>query len=103
MSGGLSGKDVEDILRLLDATHFDEIELEVNGLTLRATRGAPNPPPLAGGGAPEGRRGAEPEPTPEPDGDAADEEAGTVPVRAPHVGIFYRAPAPDAQPFVVVG
>ena len=108
MTGGLSGKDVEDILRLLDATQFDEIELEMDGLTIRATRGA-TPPPLAGEGAPKGRRGAEPERTAEPDGEKPDTEqttagaSDTVPVVAPHVGIFYRAPAPDAEPFVEVG
>ena len=65
MSGGLSGKDVEDILRLLDATQFDQIELEMDGLTLRATRG-PIPLSLAGevprrgGGGPSQRARASP-------------------------------------------
>jgi len=32
-----------------------------------------------------------------------DEEDGLVPIKAPMLGIFYRAPKPDAPPFVQVG
>jgi acetyl-CoA carboxylase biotin carboxyl carrier protein len=109
VSGGLSGKDVEDILRLLDATRFDEIELEMDGLSLHISRGAPppaaasaKPPPLAGGGGAErrrGRRGVAPKESTASDA----EESGALPVVAPHVGIFYRAPAPDGEPYVEVG
>ena len=32
-----------------------------------------------------------------------DEEDGFIPIKAPMLGIFYRAPKPDAPPFVEVG
>ncbi len=32
-----------------------------------------------------------------------DEEDGLVPIKAPMLGVFYRAPKPDAPPFVEVG
>ena len=34
---------------------------------------------------------------------AADENAGLTPVKSPMVGTFYRAPAPDADPYIEPG
>jgi acetyl-CoA carboxylase biotin carboxyl carrier protein len=105
----LTHEDVEDILRVLDATPVDELALETERfkLTLRRapggrggwtqeheTRSAPNlvaaappagpvPPPAA----------AAPPPT----------RADATEIRAPLVGTFYRAPKPGAAPFVDVG
>jgi acetyl-CoA carboxylase biotin carboxyl carrier protein len=41
---------------------------------------------------------APPPPVPEPE-----VEAGLVPIQSPMVGTFYRAPAPDAEPYVQAG
>ncbi|HEY8487117.1 MAG TPA: acetyl-CoA carboxylase biotin carboxyl carrier protein [Limnochordales bacterium] len=62
--------------------------------------------PLAGAAAP--APVAAPVPAPQaapagPGGIAAAEDGRTVVVRAPMVGTFYRAPAPDAPPYVEVG
>ena len=47
---------------------------------------------------------AEPVPTaPAPAPAPADENAGITPIKSPMVGTFYRAPAPDAEPYVSVG
>lgn len=36
-------------------------------------------------------------------GNAVDETAGLIPIKSPMVGSFYRAPAPDADPYVEPG
>ena len=40
---------------------------------------------------------------PPPAAAPADENAGLTPIKSPMVGTFYRAPAPDAEPYVGVG
>jgi len=77
----LSPEDVKEILRLIDESEFDELELETPRFSLRfSRRGA----------------GATPEPTPTV-------LSGLVDVPAPVVGTVYRAPAPGKPPFVEVG
>jgi acetyl-CoA carboxylase biotin carboxyl carrier protein len=44
-----------------------------------------------------------PAPAPAPEAPKADECPGCVEIRAPIVGTFYRAPAPDAPPYVKEG
>jgi biotin carboxyl carrier protein len=78
----LTPEDVQEILRLIDESQFDELELETPRFTIRFTRGA----------APAGETVQ--------DTVAAD---GLVEVASPMVGTFYRAPSPGAPPFVEVG
>lgn len=83
MSGpDLTPEDVREILRLVDESRFDEFELETPTLTIRF------------------RRDAGPSQAPEAEAPAAD---GLVEITSPMVGRFYRAPAPDAPPFVGPG
>jgi acetyl-CoA carboxylase biotin carboxyl carrier protein len=79
----LSPEDVQEILRLIDESEYDEFELETPRLSIRFSRHAAGP-------------SARPEP-------AAPPEAGLVDVPAPLVGTVYRAPRPGAPPFVGVG
>lgn len=79
-SSDLSPEDVQEILRLVDESQFDEVELETPRFTIRFRRGAELPPALP-----------------------ADGSAGLVDITAPMVGTFYRAPAPGEAPFVEVG
>jgi biotin carboxyl carrier protein len=78
----LTPEDVQEILRLIDESQFDELELETPRFTIRFTRGAPTAEDAA------------------PEKAAAD---GLVEVASPMVGTFYRAPSPGAPPFVEVG
>jgi biotin carboxyl carrier protein len=78
----LTPEDVQEILRLIDESQFDELELETPRFTIRFTRGAPPAEDVA------------------PESAAAD---GLVEVASPMVGTFYRAPSPGAPPFVEVG
>jgi acetyl-CoA carboxylase biotin carboxyl carrier protein len=79
----LDDDDVREILRLIDESDVAELRVETDGLSLHVRRGAAvpeaEPPPE--------------EPSPE----------GLHPIVAPMLGVFYRAPAPGATPFVDVG
>jgi acetyl-CoA carboxylase biotin carboxyl carrier protein len=78
----LTPEDVQEILRLVEQSHFDEFELETPRFSIRF------------------RREAIPAAEPDAASQAAD---GLVEVTAPSVGTFYRASAPGAAPFVHVG
>ena len=107
----LTAKDIETITRLLEASSFDELELEMEGVKLSLRRrgattpagvvaGAPAVVPAASAAAP-----------------AADASAAAVPpvtaqpatatsadvLTAPLLGTFYRSPRPGEPPFVEVG
>jgi acetyl-CoA carboxylase biotin carboxyl carrier protein len=94
------GKDeILEILRLLDESKFDELRLEMNGLKLVLTKGA--------SGATQELADPLPAKATEVETPAAAPVAelpeGLAAVRAPILGVFYRAPAPGAPPFVEVG
>jgi len=103
----LTARDVEEIMRLLEASTFDRLSLELDGVKLELERG--------GGGAPRTRREAAPAsiaPAPVPAPTIAqapaaspqgEREAGLVEITAPLLGIYYRAPKPGEAPFVEVG
>jgi len=79
----LDDDDVREILRLIDESDVAELRVETDGLSLYVRRGEV---------APQVEASAE-----EPSKD------GLHPIVAPMLGVFYRAPAPGATPFVEVG
>ena len=113
----LTAKDVAEILRLLEDSSFDELDLEAGGVKLSLRRrgdgGVGDAPSTAsrsasprGGGSrlagssppeesPEGREGGSQAQAP------ADPDAAEVP--SPLLGVFYRAPKPGEAPFVEIG
>lgn len=80
----LSDEDVREILRLIDESPLAELRIDTPELHLHVRRG--------------GAVDDEPEPTAPAAGGA-----GTHPVESPMLGVFYRAPAPGAPPYVDVG
>ncbi len=99
----LTRADVEEILKILDAAPFDELELETDRFKVILRRAA-----APGGGWTETRETkttmkstvthAAPVATAQ-----APVDDGTTAVRAPLIGTFYRAPKPGAPPYVEVG
>ncbi|HLY54325.1 MAG TPA: biotin/lipoyl-containing protein [Stellaceae bacterium] len=93
----LTAEEVSEIIRLLDASSFDELRLEIGTLKLTLRRGAapetvetaPAPVPAA----------PQPKVAPPPPPDTSDLAA----IPAPLLGIFYRAPKPGEPPFVEIG
>lgn len=95
----LTAAEVDRIIDLLNASRFDRLSLEMDGLKLDLVRNGaapvaqPAPPPVALAAPP-----APPPPT-----EVATREAGLVEVRSPLLGIYYRAPRPGEPPFVDIG
>lgn len=108
----LTARDVAEILRVLEESSFDTLDLDMNGVQLRLRRsGAPparesSPAPAAAQGG-VSRASAEPRvakvATPPAGAAAVAPEAGAIAVPAPLLGIYYRAPKPGEPPFVEVG
>lgn len=111
---------VESLIRALDASSLDSLELERGGTRIRLSKSpdstsfvAPFQPSPVGGnsalihnpGAPGTAAPAVEEKPSEPEAGEDEEAEGEdlLEVTSPMVGTFYRAPAPDAPPYVDVG
>ena len=120
--------DVQRIIQLLNTSHFDELHIEADGIKLDLRRngaGAAQPvasaspapvrsasdaapvaavgssaAPAAGNNAPAATASSN---APAASGAATSSAAGLIDVRAPMLGVFYRAPKPGADPFVAPG
>lgn len=97
-------KEIREILELLKGTDVSELEVIRGENVLKVRRGSPSEartipsvlPPPAGPPPPPA---AEPAPPPKPES----RKPTAKEIVSPIVGTFYRAPAPDATPFVEVG
>jgi acetyl-CoA carboxylase biotin carboxyl carrier protein len=104
----LTAKEVADILQALEASGFDTLDLEMQGVKLQLRRNGAAPAAAARAAAPaplsvrhdaqaQAARHAPAMPAP------VEVPPGTTVVPAPLLGIFYRAPKPGEPPFVEVG
>ena len=108
---GLSRSDIDEIMRLVEHSNFDELKLEIGDIKIELRRAgtapapssppstdspaaAHTPPPTPAGGAPAVSPGH---------GHVDSPTHGGVDVPAPQLGIFYHAPRPGEPPFVAVG
>jgi len=95
-------KEIREILELLKGSDVTEFELSRGDTVLKLRRGPANVPvllpPVAPGPATPARPAAEP-----PAAAPAPPKPTYKEIVSPIVGTFYRAPAPDAAPFVEVG
>jgi acetyl-CoA carboxylase biotin carboxyl carrier protein len=116
----LTYAQVEEILRIIEEFPAAEIRFEYQDLKLYVRRtGAENPhsagpvqavqaaavqaPAPAETVRPQAAPPSVPAERKKPKKTAPAEHKGLVPVHAPMTGVFYRAPAPGAEPFVKVG
>lgn len=105
----LQYREVAEILKIIDSSSCDELIVETGDMKLVVRRNAAPGyvAPAAERSMPTGAAAATPQAVaPQPiSGPAAKAEtaAGQIDVRAPMVGTFYRAPSPDAPPFVEIG
>ena len=103
----LSHEDVVRIIQLLDASHFDELSLEAEGVKLNirrngagdssSIRSTPSIPVVSTAKA------AAPAQMPPIAVQNSAASAGLIEVKAPMLGAFYGAPKPGADPFVSPG
>ena len=107
-------EEVAEIIRLIDASACEEVVIETSELKLIVRRrgtgssgAATSPVPITSNLSPAatadpGPVGHAPATAGRPD--AAPSAVGSgIEIRAPMVGTFYRAPAPDKPPFVEIG
>ena len=86
----LNEDDIREILRLIDESEVEELQIETETFSLYVLRGEQDP------------SSAEPaEQTAAPPDGAVAEDLLTI--EAPMIGTFYRAEAPGAPPFVALG
>lgn len=122
------GKEIltyDDLLQIVEliksAEAFSEFHLKIGDIELdlrKARDGAPNPSPIAAppviappaavdavtvAKAPAVQKNELPEPAPYVRDLPNDIPAGSVVIKSPMVGTFYRRPEPGAKPFVEVG
>jgi oxaloacetate decarboxylase alpha subunit len=84
---------IREVVRIVQETGVGEVTIEEEGMRVSVKRTQEvETQPAAAPAAP--TPGASPEAAP---------SNGLVPVEAPMIGVFYRAPEPDAAPFVEVG
>ena len=94
----LTAKDVAEILKVLQDSSFDTLDLEIDGVKLQLRRNGAAPARASVARAP--ALGAAPAPAAPP---PVEVPPGTTAVPAPLLGIYYRAPRPGEPPFVEVG
>jgi len=106
----LTSRDIAEINKLLEDSRFDELELEIDGMKIHLRRGGASAPGISGRGTPPASQEtrAAPAPAGGPCGHAPASanqpvDPHLVPVKAPLLGTFYRAPKPGAPPFVDAG
>jgi len=89
---------IEEMLQLMESRGLVELEMEHQGLRIRLKKASSSPAPQLVeyvAGIPQAAAG-------QPASKLAAEGRRIV-IKSPMVGTFYRAPAPDAPPFVEVG
>ena len=96
----LTAAEVAEILKLLESSSFDSLDLQIGDVKLQLRRGT--------GAAPAVTASAAPARTASPIAAATDAAPASAALRgdevtAPLLGTFYRAPKPGAPPFVEVG
>ena len=102
----LSYDEISEIIKLIDSSSCDELVVETGDMKLVVRRNGVSP----AAAAEYTERGSPPiavSRAPAPDARTAapkvEASAGQIEVAAPMVGTFYRAPTPEAPPFVEVG
>ena len=106
---GLTRKDIEDVLRLIDNSAFDELKLEMGDLKLELRRRGAASAPQPNASAPSAKPEAGPAPAaPTPPvtrtpADATRSGGGGTAVASPLLGTFYHVPKPGAEAFVKPG
>ena len=92
-------KEVEALIRLFERSDWHELRLETDGLKLVLSK---DTDAAALGSEAEAVAASATEDSPAPACDAASAD-DLVPITAPNLGTFYRAPKPGIAPYVEVG
>jgi acetyl-CoA carboxylase biotin carboxyl carrier protein len=100
----LTAADVAEIMRLVEQSGFDELNLEIDGTKISLRRGAASgtaaAAPVASVAPSTAAKSAAPAKVP---ASQAASDPGATDLPSPLLGTFYRSPKPGAPPFVQVG
>ena len=107
----LKQTDIEAIVELFGDSAWKELHLKLgeDELFLTKEAGAVSPMARGGGAAPAPAPAPTPAPAPAPAptvttaAPADVDRSGWIEIKAPNLGTFYRAPSPEADPYVTVG
>jgi len=88
-------REIRELVKLIDQTGISELSIESNGMRVAIKKNH--------GGPPGAQEGPAPAALAAPAGTIEKDPAQFTPVVSPMVGTFYRAPAPDAPPYVQPG
>jgi len=107
---------LERLIKAIDQSSLDSIEIERGGTRVRLSKSAPvAPTPGVAPGLPAAASAQVPAPAPpaaspgpgpaltQPASGVAPSRSNLIEITSPMVGTFYRAPAPDAPPYVDKG
>jgi len=100
---------LKKLVRIVENSRVDEIEIEEEGLRIRVARHSRNHSGLPNDNSALQTAIANPAPSAQLPASGVPVEAPSKPeekhheVKSPIVGTFYRAPAPDADPYIEVG
>jgi acetyl-CoA carboxylase biotin carboxyl carrier protein len=111
----LTEDEVIQILKLVEESSFDELQLETGELKLVVRKKGCGPPVVKSGSAVTGTTSASSAPARGPETPISEpdrrkdrktktvaEKEGLVPIKAPLLGTVYRRPSPEAPPYVEV-
>ena len=98
--GGLGLLELRKLIRLVQRTGIGELEISAGGRTVRISQHGTGPVTAVTAAAPAPAAPAAPAPVATPAATATDH---LIPITSPMVGTFYRAPAPDADPYIETG
>ncbi|AEG15505.1 acetyl-CoA carboxylase, biotin carboxyl carrier protein [Desulfofundulus kuznetsovii DSM 6115] len=103
--GSMNLQEIKELIKLIDQTAIAELSLESAGVkvAIRKAGAQGTMPAPAGEDSPVSPPARETAAPPVPAPEKSIDTTGLTVIRAPMVGTFYRAPAPDAPPFVQVG
>lgn len=96
-------KELKEMINLMNENNLVEIEIEREGLRIKIKRGISGIPEITQEKYIIQPSGVSPTASPAPTKEAEVPTIKRVEIKAPMVGTFYRAPAPEAPPFVSVG
>jgi acetyl-CoA carboxylase biotin carboxyl carrier protein len=100
---------VKKVIKLIEKSDVDEIEIEEEGKKIRVAKHKNQQPTFIQAAAQPYPQGIQPSSAPGTSASSVQSSPTGKPevkyheVRSPIVGTFYRAPAPDAEPYVEIG
>jgi acetyl-CoA carboxylase biotin carboxyl carrier protein len=107
----LTAADVAEIMRLVEQSKFDQLDLEIDGVKLSLRRSgsggierrAASPSAAADAAVTAARAAVVSAPGAAPVASAAPADKNLKEITSPMLGTFYRAPKPGSAPFVEIG